>query len=1527
MAKFRLLSVTFLIILLSICPVNAISQNLTVSEDAYIDETNPNLNYGSDTHLYSMWGNGNNKYPFLKFNVPEYAGEAYLHIYTDGGYKNAGYVEVRKATSDWSENTITWSNQPGHVDKGDPIASASLPINNQWIILNVSSVVKDPANYTFWLRGGWGYNDDWVAKEGNSNYRPYLEIRTSTRPTDINWNNYTNNDSKAFLVNTGDIIKFNISAPDSVNISNYSWYVNKTVQPESIDSFNFTVPSFDGSYPSTGIWEVRVEGNYINGSKVTREWLISGLTIDQAPDFLDSFIDIDNRFRSGYIKDPWGREFPYYYSPTQNVISNGYLSGTDSTTKLQTILNTSYGTFKYKLYYGEWAQNPEFKLWDAKDQYINCVLQNDNCHDYFSVNSYLATKGIHGTQAQYIPISRRCIGQAPGAHRLKMNCWYSFTIVRTPDDWIYLYENDSLLQKSTLHAPDALEEINRLYMQADGRIRMDNVEIYKNKYIYPETEIRYGQYPYLWQCNTTITNTEIPLLDNGVIVFGRGLTLKQISDGINNASLMTYDDNTRTATLKTNLFVKAGAELNITNETLIFDTSTGSKFINLYPAVVFRVQNSTVTTNANNPLIWDITSSANMAVDNPEHEMEDPRHNFTQGGVPAWSFRGRFIIENSTINNTCNLYIDGAHEVRINDTIFSNMSRSEFGDYASFAETHFQQKKIQSVGNKSFWFVPREDLAAYSIRNISFVNPKIPIDLKVIGGEFQFNDTIIKDCDFSNVNVTAKKAYAYWEFNWYNDPWENVSLSLLNCKFNESNFTVETDRAKIKTRYYADIVVKDSSEYPVEGASINFIASNETYRAENIYNWTAAVNDGDYGPGIDGSGAYPAYNIKYSGGAFYRWFNAYPLGAATTNADGRTSLPSEDVNNTIVLTDKVWTNEVGVQSKESIRYSLKVSPPDSEPFYIQDVDPDSNWYRENPLSSEYTITAIIPDNSTVPHITGFAPSEDNPFEPGEEKIFRVWTDENLTEINWTVDGDPLASGTLNYTWIVTEGYHEIRFSGKNEDGNVSQVWEIGKKFGGNESDDNQTPDDNQTSITEFLPESTALTRNTGELVIFNVISDQLLDSNWFVDGELASSGNASITQNWNTPGTYNVTFSGSTGGEQILHVWIVDVTGSPEPQNESIVRVDPEYQVVSPGEPFTLEIRIEPGTTISGAQFDLSFKDSMVRVDAINEGNLLSQNGAGIYFINGTVSGSYGLIRHVYGSILGELNVSAPGTLAVLNLTASNSTGVAEFNLSNVIISDTNSSRVPNSIMNSTFLIDTAPEMDLIGSKSVNETENLTFRVNANDEDGDVLAFSASGLPEGADFDPETGIFTWIPSKGQAGTYTVTFEVSDGYLNDSENAGITVIPSNNAPSIISFKPANGSVFNEGENITIAVNASDSEDQVLSYVIKIDGTVYSSSPGCVWNTNYSSSGSHTIELIVSDGIEEVKEINTIFITDSYPRWDVNQDGVVDIRDVTMVSRKFGTITKEPYPKWDVNQDGIVDTADLDIVNSHFGEIVV
>ncbi len=53
------------------------------------------------------------------------------------------------------------------------------------------------------------------------------------------------------------------------------------------------------------------------------------------------------------------------------------------------------------------------------------------------------------------------------------------------------------------------------------------------------------------------------------------------------------------------------------------------------------------------------------------------------------------------------------------------------------------------------------------------------------------------------------------------------------------------------------------------------------------------------------------------------------------------------------------------------------------------------------------------------------------------------------------------------------------------------------------------------------------------------------------------------------------------------------------------------------------------------------------------------------------------------------------------------------------------------------------------------------------------------------------------------------------------------------------------------------------------------------------------------------------------------WDINNDGVVDIQDLILVSNSFGMETPE-HTKADINKDGNVDIIDLLYVASHFGE---
>jgi hypothetical protein len=236
-----------------------------------------------------------------------------------------------------------------------------------------------------------------------------------------------------------------------------------------------------------------------------------------------------------------------------------------------------------------------------------------------------------------------------------------------------------------------------------------------------------------------------------------------------------------------------------------------------------------------------------------------------------------------------------------------------------------------------------------------------------------------------------------------------------------------------------------------------------------------------------------------------------------------------------------------------------------------------------------------------------------------------------------------------------------------------------------------------------------------------------------------------------------------------------------------------------------------------------------------------------------------------------------------------------------------------------------APVLDVIGDKSVDIFSLLEFTLAVTDPDGDKLTFSATGLPGGASFDTTTHTFSWIPEEGQEGSYQIHFEVTDGYTADTEDVSITVNYVSRAPEIESFSPGDGAVFNENDTIQIRITASDPMNKDLSYVISIDGETKSTDSGYDCKTDYFSAGNHTIDVKVSNGVNEVVQQHVITVVNIYPSYDVNEDGVVDILDVTLVVENYGTTTTKPYPRYDINADGIVDVLDLDCVASHFGEI--
>ena len=93
-------------------------------------------------------------------------------------------------------------------------------------------------------------------------------------------------------------------------------------------------------------------------------------------------------------------------------------------------------------------------------------------------------------------------------------------------------------------------------------------------------------------------------------------------------------------------------------------------------------------------------------------------------------------------------------------------------------------------------------------------------------------------------------------------------------------------------------------------------------------------------------------------------------------------------------------------------------------------------------------------------------------------------------------------------------------------------------------------------------------------------------------------------------------------------------------------------------------------------------------------------------------------------------------------------------------------------------VVPSAPVLQFIADKTVDEGKAVGFIVEASDPDGTIPALSAGNLPTGAVFTDRgdgVGIFTWTPGYDQAGVYQINYVASDGVLTAQRSATITVV--------------------------------------------------------------------------------------------------------------------------------------------------------
>ena len=119
----------------------------------------------------------------------------------------------------------------------------------------------------------------------------------------------------------------------------------------------------------------------------------------------------------------------------------------------------------------------------------------------------------------------------------------------------------------------------------------------------------------------------------------------------------------------------------------------------------------------------------------------------------------------------------------------------------------------------------------------------------------------------------------------------------------------------------------------------------------------------------------------------------------------------------------------------------------------------------------------------------------------------------------------------------------------------------------------------------------------------------------------------------------------------------------------------------------------------------------------------------------------------------------------------------------------------------------------------ISETEKISLGLEAEDPDADVLTYTFTS--------PLNDNGEWQTTYGDAGEYTATITVSDGENQVSEEVLIIVNRKEAEPVIDEFFPKEYSVnINEADNIKFKVDASDLNNDELSYIGMVNDEVVS-----------------------------------------------------------------------------------------------------
>ncbi len=189
------------------------------------------------------------------------------------------------------------------------------------------------------------------------------------------------------------------------------------------------------------------------------------------------------------------------------------------------------------------------------------------------------------------------------------------------------------------------------------------------------------------------------------------------------------------------------------------------------------------------------------------------------------------------------------------------------------------------------------------------------------------------------------------------------------------------------------------------------------------------------------------------------------------------------------------------------------------------------------------------------------------------------------------------------------------------------------------------------------------------------------------------------------------------------------------------------------------------------------------------------------------------------------------------------------------------------------FLLGVQYEIDTFSLSSptpttATEGEEFSLQIEFNrsvtsKDDNNTAFYSFTAAPDGASIDPLTGLLTWTPDYGQAGTHSIA--VIAYHLDGASQRflSVTVQPSANTPPEITSTPVTGS--RPLEPFVYDVQATDADGDTLSYSLPTapSGMTINSSTGLIqWTPD--AEGVFSVVVSVDDGIFSTTQAFTLTI---------------------------------------------------------------